>query len=55
MQWLILVLVLSSLSLLIAAGGMVLHVRRQRQKTIQNKEAGPQVETNSNDEGLIDP
>jgi hypothetical protein len=52
MRWFILVLVISSLSLLIAAGGTVLHVRRQRRKARQSDQ---HVEPDSNEESLIDP
>lgn len=55
MRWLILVLVLSFLSLLIAAGGMVLHVRRLRKQTLKAKEIDAHAAANSDEDVLIEP
>ncbi len=54
MRWLILVLVICFLALLIAAGAMLLHVRRQRKKLLKSRDADPQVEGSSSDENIHD-
>jgi hypothetical protein len=54
MRWLILVLVLCSLALLIAAGAMLLHVRRQRRKLLEFKDSDLQVEVSSSEESRLD-
>jgi hypothetical protein len=54
MRWFILVLVVCFLALLIAAGAMLLHVRRQRRKLLESKDTDPQVEVSSSEENTLD-